>query len=66
MTDDCLLVKNRQLDSFTSLKVAPTFRRFDDRPLYRRNEARSFLDDVGILFVGNDNVEFLSRRIAKS
>src|SRR2546429_5950913 len=56
--DDCLLVKNRQLDSFTSLKVAPTFRRFDNRPLCRQKEAPSFLDDVGILFVDNDDVNF--------
>jgi hypothetical protein len=62
--DDCLLAKNRQLDSFTSLKIAAPFRRFDNRPLYRRKEAPSFLDEVGILFVGNDDVKFFSRRIA--
>ena len=61
--DDCLLVKNRQLDSFTSLKVAPTFRRFDNRPLCRQKEAPSFLDDVG-MFVDNDDVKFFSRHIA--
>ena len=56
--DDCLLVKHRQLDSFTSLEIAPQFRRFDNRPVYRQKEAPSFLDDVGILFVDNDDVKF--------
>ena len=62
--DDYLLVKNQQLDSYISLKVAPRFRRFQDQPLYRLDEARSFLDDVGILLVGNDDVKYFSRRIA--
>jgi hypothetical protein len=62
--DDSLLVENRQLGSFTSLKVAAKFRRFDSRPLFRLNEAPSFLDDIGILFVDNNDLKYFSRRIA--
>jgi hypothetical protein len=62
--DHSLLVKNRTLDSFIVLKVAPKFRRFGSRPLSRLNEAPSFQDDVGILFVENNSVKFFSRFIA--
>lgn len=62
--DDKLLVKNRQLDSFISLTVAAKFRRFNNRPLYHLKEAPSFLDDVGILSVGNNDLKYFSRRIA--
>jgi hypothetical protein len=62
--DDCLLVKNRKLDLFTSLTVAAQFRRFGNRPLGRLKEDPSFLDDVGILFVGNDDLKYFSRHIA--
>jgi hypothetical protein len=44
--------------------VAAKFRRFDSRPLFRLNEAPSFLDDIGILFVDNNDLKYFSRRIA--
>lgn len=62
--DDKLLVKNRQLDSFISLNVAAKFRRFNNRPLYHLKDAPSFLDDVGILSVSNNDLRYISRRIA--
>ena len=62
--DDRLFVKNRKLDTLTPLRVAPMFRRFHDRPLHRRNENYSFQDDIGILFVAENNLEHFSRRIA--
>ena len=40
--DDRLLVKNRKLDTFVSLRVTPKFRRFNNRPLHRWNIRPSF------------------------
>jgi hypothetical protein len=49
--------KNRTLDSFIVLKVAPKSRRFGSRPLSRLNEAPSFQYDVGILVIENNSVK---------
>ena len=62
--DDRLLVENRKLDTFTPLRVAPMSRRFNDRPLHRQNEYPSFQDDVGILFVEENDLKHFSRRTA--
>jgi hypothetical protein len=62
--EDRLLVKNRKLDTFISLRVAKKFRRFDGRPLHRQGLAPSFQDDVGILSIEKDDLGHFSRRIA--
>ena len=62
--DDRLFVKNRKLDTLIPLRVAPMFRRFNDRPLHHQNRNRSFQDDVGILFIEENDLEHFSRRIA--
>jgi hypothetical protein len=62
--DDTVLVKNRKHNSFISLKVASKFRRFNSRPLRRQEILPSFQDDIGILFVGSDDVEYFSRYTA--
>jgi len=56
--DGILLVENRKHTSLISLRVAPQFRRFNDRPLHRQKKLPSFRDDVGILFIENDDLEF--------
>lgn len=62
--NDKLLVKNRKLDTFIPLRVAPMFRRFNSRPLHRQNEYPSFRDDVGILFIEENDLKHFSRCIA--
>lgn len=62
--DDKLQVENWKRNSFTSLRVAPNIRRFNNRPFHRRNTLPSFRDDAGILFIESDDLGIFSRYIA--
>ena len=59
--DGEVLVKNRKDNSFLVLTVPPAFRRTDSRPRCRRNLLPSFQDDVGVLFIGSNDLGCFSR-----
>ena len=55
--DDEVLVKNRKDNSFLVLTVPSAFRRTDSRPRRRQNLLPSFQDDVGVVFIGRNDLD---------
>ena len=61
--EDALYTRNRKDNSFVQLKVVPSSRRLNGRPLGRQDEDPSFHDDCSFLTVDGNDIQYFDHCI---